>query len=197
MRTLTVVVLFTVLCGAALFAAPAQSSSAAVFSERVNGTVVGISGRLAGRSRPFSLIVNSYTPANQVRELNEALGRDGQDGLLNALSKMDAGRIQIGTGIGVPANAIIVDPWGEGGRKLTVFYERNVSFYELRYGTRSEMYRVGYAEIFLNREGRGEGTLIPAARVRLRDGNVWEVEDFGVFPARILGLRSSGSVEVR
>ena len=197
MRTLTVLVLFAVLCGAALFAAPAQSSNAAVFSERINGTVVGISGRLAGRSRPFSLIINNYTPANQVRELNEALGRDGQEGLLKALSKMDAGRIQIGTGVGVPANAVIVDPWGEGGRKLTVFYERNVSFYELRYGTRSEMYRVGYAEIFLNREGRGEGTLIPAARVRLRDGNVWEVEDFGVFPARILGLRASGSVEIR
>lgn len=198
MRTLTVLVLFAVLCGAALFAAPAQSSSnAAVFSERVNGTVVGISGRFAGRSRPFSLIINSYTPANQVRELNEALGRDGQDGLLKALSKMDAGRIQIGSGIGVTANAIIVDPWGEGGRKLTVFYERNVNFYELRYGTRSEMYRVGYAEIFLDQRGRGEGTLIPAARVRLRDGNVWEVEDFGVFPARILGLRASGSVEIR
>lgn len=197
MRTLTVLVLFAVLCGAALFAAPAQSSSTAVFSERVNGTVVGISGRLAGRSRPFSLIINSYTPANQIRELNEALERDGQDGLLNALSKMNAGRIQIGTGIGVPASAIIVDPWGEGGRKLTVFYERNLSFFELRYGTRSEMYRVGYAEIFLNREGRGEGTLIPAARVRLRDGNTWEVEDFGVFPARLLGLRSSGSVEIR
>jgi hypothetical protein len=197
MRTLTVVVLFAVLCGAALFAAPAQSSSNAVFSERINGTVVGISGRLAGRSRPFSLIVNSYTPANQIRELNEALGRDGQDGLLKALSKMDAGRIQLGTGIGVPANAIIVDPWGEGGRKLTVFYERNVNFFELRYGTRSEMYRVGYAELFLNRDGRGEGTLIPAARVRLKDGNVWEVEDFGVFPARLLGLRASGSVEIR
>lgn len=197
MRTLTVLVLFAVLCGAALFAVPAQSSSNAVFSERVNGTVVGISGRLAGRSRPFSLIINSYTPANQIRELNEALGRDGQDGLLNALSKMNAGRIQIGTGIGVPANAIIVDPWGEGGRKLTVFYERNVSFFELRYGTRSEMYRVGYAELFLDREGRGEGMLIPAARVRLRDGNVWEVEDFGVFPARLLGLRASGSVEIR
>ena len=197
MRKLTVLVLFAVLCGAAFFAAPAESNSNATFTERVNGSVVGISGRLAGRSRQFSLIINSYTPTNKVRELNEALGRDGQDGLLKALSDMDAGRIQIGTGIGVPANAIIVDPWGEGGRKLTVFYERNLSFFELRYGTRSEMYRVGYAELFLDREGRGEGMLIPAARVRLRDGNVWEVEDFGVFPARLLGLRASGSVEIR
>ncbi|HEU4509281.1 MAG TPA: hypothetical protein VFR78_13625 [Pyrinomonadaceae bacterium] len=198
MRKVTVLVLFAVLCGAALFIGPAQSSSnAAVFAERINGTVVGISGRLAGRSRPFSLIINSYTPANQVRELNEALGRDGQDGLLNALSKMDAGRIIVGTGVGVSANAIIADPWGEGGRRIVVFYERNLSFFELRYGSRSEMYRVGYAELYLDRSGRGEGTLIPAARVRLRDGNTWEVEDFGVFPARILGLRASGSVEIR
>lgn len=197
MRTLTVLVLFAVLSGAALFAAPAHSSSNANFAERINGTVVGIGGRLAGRSRPFSLIINNYTPPNQVRELNEALGRDGQDGLLNSLSKMDAGRVIIGTGVGLPANAVIVDPWGDGGRRLTVFYERNLSFFELRYGTRSETYRVGYAELFLDRNGRGEGTFIPAARVRLRDGNVWEVEDFGVFPARLLGLRASGSVEIR
>jgi hypothetical protein len=163
----------------------------------INGTVVGISGRLAGRSRPFRLIVNNYTTPGQVRELNDALQRGGQDELLRALSGMNAGRVQLGTGVGVRANAIIADPWGEGGTKLTVFYERNVSFYELRYGTRSENYRIGYAEIFLDSRGRGEGTFIPAARVRLRDGNTWEVEDFGVFPARLMGLRSSGRVPAR
>jgi hypothetical protein len=140
------------------------------------------------------LIINSYTAPNQVRELNDALGRGRQEELLNVLSKMDAGRIQIGTGVGLRANAIIADPWGEGGTKLSVFYERNLTFFELRYGTRSQDYRIGYAEIFLDRNGKGEGTLIPAARVRLKDGNTWEVEDFGVFPARLMGLRSSGRV---
>jgi len=119
-------------------------------SLRVNGTVVGIGGRLAGRSAPFSLIVNSPSSVAQVRELTEVLA-SGQDALLNALSKMDAGRVQIGTGVGVPANAIIVEPWGEGGTKLTVFYQRNLSFYELRYGTRSQDYPIGYAEMFLDR----------------------------------------------
>ena len=107
---------------------------------------------------------------------------------------MDSGRIQIGNGVGVRANAIIADPWGQGGAKLTVFYERNINFYELRYGTRSQDYRIGYAEIFLERNGKGQGTLIAAARVRLKDGNTWEVEDFGVFPAKLMGLRSSGRV---
>ena len=163
-------------------------------NQRVNGTAVGIGGRLGGRSRTFTLIVNSYTPAGQVRELNEALKRGGQDELLDALSKLDAGRIQIGPGVGVTANAIIADRWGEGGMKLTVFYERNINFYELRAGARSQDYRIGYAEIFLDRNGRGQGTLIGAAKVRLKDGNTWEVEDFGTFPAKLMGLRSGGRV---
>ncbi len=171
------------------FAAQAQSSS-----QRVNGTLIGIGGRLGGQARPFTLIVNSYTAPNQVRELNDALQRGGQDELLRVLSEMEAGRIQIGTGVGVRANAVIADSWGEGGTKLTVFYERNLSIAELRYGTRSQDYRIGYAEIFLDRNGRGQGTLIPAARLRLKDGNTWEVEDFGAFPARLTGLRSTGRV---
>jgi hypothetical protein len=165
--------------------------------QNISGTIVGISGRFAGRSRPFNLIVNSYTSPGQVRELNDALQSGGQDALLRALSGMSAGRVQIGGGVGVTANAVIADSWGEGGTKLTVFYQRNISFYELRYGARSENYPIGYAEIFLDRNGKGEGTFIPAARVRLRDGNTWEVEDFGVFPARLMGLRARGRVPAR
>lgn len=169
-------------------------TEAAAQRQRVTGTLVSIGGRQSGRTRPFTLIVNNYSAPNQVRELNDALARSGQDELLRVLSGMDAGRIQLGTGVGVRANAIIAEPWGEGGTKLTVFYERNLSFAELRYGTRSQDYRIGYAELFLDRNGNGQGTLIAAAKVRLRDGNTWEVEDFGTFPSRLLGLRSTGRV---
>jgi hypothetical protein len=181
------------LCLVLLFHQPpvAQAQSS---NQRISGTAVGIGGRLGGRSRPFTLIANGYTSPNQVRELNDALKRSGQDELLSVLSKMDAGRIQIGTGVGVKANAIIAEPWGDGGTRLTVLYERNINFYELRYGTRSQDYRIGYAEIFLDRTGKGQGTLIAAAKVRLKGDNTWEVEDFGTFPARLMGLRSSGRV---
>lgn len=192
MRKRTLLHLLVGLCCAALFQqlpdAKAQSN------QRINGTAVGIGGRFGGRSRPFTLIVNNYTPPGQVPELNEALQRGGQDEMLRVLSKMNAGRIQIGGGVGVTANAVIVDRWGEGGTKLTVLYERTITFYELRYGTRSQDYRIGYAEIFLDPNGRGQGTLIAAAKIRLKDGNTWEVEDFGTFPAKLMGLRSSGRV---
>jgi hypothetical protein len=188
--------LFCAICCAAIFQ-PLPEANAQSNRQTINGTAYGIGGRFGGRSRPFRLIVNSHTAPNQVRELNDALQRGGQDELLRVLSGMDAGRIAVGSGIGVKANAIIADPWENGGTKLTVFYERNVNFFELRYGTRSQDYRIGYAEIFLDQNGRGEGTLIGAARVRLKDGNTWEVEDFGTFPARLMGLRSSGRVPAR
>jgi hypothetical protein len=158
----------------------------------INGTVVGISGRLAGRSRPFTVHVNNYTSPSDAERLNNAL-RSGEDELLNTLSKLDAGRISIGTGVGVTANAILATPTAEGGTKITVLFQRDVGFYELRAGTRSSDYRFGYAEMYLDRNGHGEGTFIPAAKVRLQ-GDTWVVEDFGAFPARLMGLRASGSV---
>jgi len=157
----------------------------------ITGTVYFISGRRPGLSLPFTLIINRITTADEVSRLNSALQAGKQDELLRTLSRTDAGRIQIGSNVGVPANAIMVNDQGDGRIKITVLYQRNLRFAELRSGARSTDYPFGYAEMYVGR-GNNEGMLIPAARVRLRDGNTWEVEDFGTFPARLMGLRVRG-----
>src|SRR3954447_24855135 len=81
----------------------------AAANQTITGTVVGISGRLAGRTLPFKLIVNNYASADDADRLNTAL-RSGQDELLNVLSKLDAGRVSIGNNVGVTANAIFATP---------------------------------------------------------------------------------------
>jgi hypothetical protein len=161
----------------------------------ITGTVYFISGRRPGLSLPFTLVINRITTADEVSQLNSALQAGKQDELLRTLSRTDAGRIQIGSGVGVPANAIMVADQGDGRTKITVLYQRNLRFAELRYGARSVDYPFGYAELYVGR-GENEGMLIPAARVRLRDGNTWEVEDFGTFPARLMGLRVRGRSSV-
>jgi hypothetical protein len=188
-RMLVFVLALCAVCSVALPGATSHAKQRA--SQRITGTVYGFSGRLAGRSYPFTLIVNNYSSADDVARL--ASSASSQDELLNALNRMDAGRIAIGNNVGVRANAVFAQPTAEGGTKLTVLFERNVNLFELRYGTRSADYRFGYAEIYLDRAGRGQGTFIPAAKVRI-NGNNWEVEDFGVYPARLMGLRSTGSV---
>jgi hypothetical protein len=182
------------LCAVCLVASPVATSYAKQrASQRVTGTVYGFGGRGSGRSYslPFTLTVNNYSSADDASRLAASAG--SQDELLSALGRLDAGRIAVGNNVGVTANAVFASPTAEGGTKLTVLFERNLNLFELRYGTRSADYRFGYAEIYLDGRGRGQGTFIPAARVKV-NGNNWEVEDFGVYPARLMGLRSSGSV---
>lgn len=186
------VFLLGALCLVAASAVPTLAQS----KQYVQGQVIGIGGRRAGLNRSFSLTVNQYTSPDDVEQLNRALRSGGQDELLRVLSKLNAGRVSIGNNVGVTANAVIATPSAEGGTKLTVLYERNVAIFELRYGTRSADYRFGFAEIYLDARGRGEGTFIPSAKVRLEADTNWVVEDFGEFPARLMGLRSTGRVGV-
>jgi hypothetical protein len=161
----------------------------------ITGTVYFVGGPRPGRSLPFRLVIERLATTDELNQLNSALQSGGQDALLRTLERMKGGRIEAGSGVGLPANAIIATDEGEGRTKLTVLYQRDVRFNELRYGTRSTTYPFGYAEIYVGR-GENEGMLIPAAKVRLRDGNTWEVEDFGVFPARLMGLRVRGRSSV-
>jgi hypothetical protein len=193
MKTRTLVIVIVLLLGIAVLD-PGTKTRAQVGSlagRTITGTVYFVSGRRPGLSLPFTLIINRITTAEEVSRLNAALQEGKQDELLRALSHTEAGRIQIGSNVGVPANAIIVSDQGNGQTKITVLYQRDLRFSELRRGARSVDYPFGYAEMYVGR-GDNEGMLIPAARVRLKDGNTWEVEDFGTFPARLMGLKIRG-----
>ena len=192
-RTVLMLVVLLLLLGVAVSnpGTKAVAQGEGLTGRTITGTVYFISGRRPGLSLPFTLIINRITTPDEVNQLNSALQAGKQDELLRTLSHADAGRIQIGNNVGVPANAIMVSDAGNGRTKITVLYQRNLRFAELRYGTRSADYPFGYAELYVGR-GENEGMLIRAARVRLRDGNTWEVEDFGTFPARLMGLRVHG-----
>ncbi len=196
-KTPLILVVMMLLAGAAAYypRTNALAQGEGLAGRTITGTVYFMSGRRPGTSLPFTLRINRITTADEVRQLNSALQAGKQDELLRELSRLDAGRIQIGTGVGLPANAIMVDNQGNGRTKITVIYQRDVRFGELRRGARSTNYPFGYAEMYVGR-GDNEGMLIPAAHVRLRDGNTWEVEDFGTFPARLMGLRVRGGGRV-
>jgi len=196
-RTLMMLVVMLLLLGIAVVDPGTKTSAQGegLAGRTITGTVYFISGRRPGLSLPFTLIINRITTAGEVSQLNSALQAGKQDELLRTLSRTEAGRIQIGSNVGVPANAILVNDQGNGRTKITVIYQRTLRFGELRAGARSVDYPFGYAEMYVGR-GENEGMLIPAARVRLRDGNTWEVEDFGTFPARLMGLRVRGRSSV-
>jgi hypothetical protein len=148
-------------------------------------------------SRLFTMTVNGRTsPAEATRYLN-ILERGGQDDLLRELSRNDLGRFALGGSIGQPLGAVIVDE-ADGSTRIRAVFQRWIGFGELRYGLRSVDYPFGYVEIRLDPlTGRGEGTIIPAARIRFRNGrnggmDTVEIEDFGTFPGRLMGVRMRG-----
>ena len=136
------------------------------------------------------MTINGRTSQNDISRLLSVLERGGQDALVRELDDGDYGRFSLSGSVGVPLSAVVVDRVGDETRVRAVF-KRWIGFGELRRGLRSTDYPFGYVEIRLDpQSGRGDGTFIPAARIRLRGGNTVEVEDFGTFPGRLLGVRA-------
>ena len=178
-----------------------SKSTSSAFKEVYTGNLIYFDGtfgpasglRNAGRSGSgivfFTLTVNSYTPENEVTRMLNALQQDGQDGLLKVLDKDKRGTLQIGTSIARDVQAIWVTRTEEG-RKISALSERWQGFGELRRGARSVDYPLTYIEIFIEEDGgKGEGSLIPAARVRSKGSNNIEIENFGIYPARLGNIK--------
>jgi hypothetical protein len=145
-------------------------------------------------TRPFTLIVNRRTSDNEAARYLNTLQSGGQDALMREISRNDFGRFSLSGSVGEPLNAVLIDQDGEDTRIRAVF-RRWIGFGELRRGARSVDYPFGYVEIrFDPRTGRGEGTIIPAAKIRFRGGNTVEIEDFGTFPGRLMGVRMRGAM---
>ncbi|HEX6127011.1 MAG TPA: hypothetical protein VFZ23_16680 [Pyrinomonadaceae bacterium] len=164
------------------------------------GTAVIYGSGLSTRTvtRPFTMTVNSRTSEADTTRYLRTLERGGQDALLREIESNNLGRFALTGSVGVPLSAVVVDRV-EGETRLRAVFRRWIGFGELRRGYRSVDYPFGYVEIHFDpRTGRGEGTIIPAARIRFRnsrDGgpDTVEIEDFGTFPGRLLGVRVRGA----
>ena len=163
------------------------------------GTVVSYGSGFDTRTstNTFTLIVNGETPENEVGRLVGILQEGGQDRLQEAVSRNDLGNFAVGGRVGRTLNAVVIDEI-EGRRRIRALFERWIRFGEIRGGYRSVDYPFGYIELFVDpRTGRGEGTLIEAARIRWdRDKRsnqyVVEIENFGTFPAKLMGVNERG-----
>ena len=145
-------------------------------------------------TRGFTLTVNRRTPEPETQRYLNILQNGGQDALMREIQNNDLGRFSLTGSIGQPLNAVIIDQDG-GDTRIRAVFRRWVGFGELRRGARSVDYPFGYVEIrFDPQTGRGEGTIIPAARIRFRGGNTVEIEDFGTFPGRLMGVQMRGAM---
>ena len=165
------------------------SSLNAQGQEVYTGTIVGVGGRLGGVSRPFTLTINGHTGDAAAERAVAILAEGGQDRLLSEIHNNNLGRFSIAGQVGREVNFVVEEKMSNGDRKITILFERWLNLYEVRYGSRSTDYPLSFVELIIDRNGRGQGTFIPAARVRFNKKNEVEVENFGIYPARLSGVR--------
>ncbi len=143
----------------------------------------------------FTFRLTGQTPEGDIARLVNVLDKDGQDALLKALDDRKVGTFAIGSQIARDVNAAQVTTV-DGKTRIRAVFARWLGFGELRGGYRSVDYPFSYLELFVDpATGKGEGTFIAAARIRYREKNgenQVEIEDFGTFPGKLIGVQMRG-----
>jgi hypothetical protein len=191
MKTKRLIALCLFLCWAA--AAPAFSGSKAkepgARTERFSATLTILSGPGSGTVRQITLYISDYSPDAEAAQLAGAFADGGSKALFKVLTKLKSkGRVAPtgSTGYQVRYIRSVQTP---NGRRIMMLTDRPIGFLERYYGNRSVDYMYGLVELDINDDGKGEGTLIYAAKVKAISRDSVEVENFGIEPARLTKVR--------
>lgn len=177
--------------------------SVAAFGQRgtttFTGTVVIYGSGFNTRTvtRTFTMRLTGTTSGQEANRFVNILQERGQRGLLDELNDERVGNFALTGQVGRDINAAFVTRV-DGRLRIRAVFERWIGFGELRGGYRSVDYPFSYIEMFIDpRTGRGDGTFFPASQIRYRNRNgepQVEIEDFGTFPGRIMGVQMRGQL---
>lgn len=164
--------------------------------EEYSGNAISFNGpRLA--TSFFNLTITGKTSDEDARRYLAILDDKGQDDALNAIRSNDLGSLTFPGSVRRQLN-VVRESSANGQKRIFIVFERWTQFAEERFGYRSLDYPFGVIEIFIDeRTGKGEGTYIPAARLRLetdkRTGaQQLEVENFATYPVRLNNVELRG-----
>ena len=190
MRVKLSVIAILMFCGIGMIGVFPRTSSAQTppFKEVFTGTVVGLGSGGNLVSRGFTLTIEGTTSDQDARKFASVLESKGEDALLKTISKEKKGTFALEGQIGHDLNTVRVHQ-NPNGRTYTIVFERWLSFFEVRYGTRSEDYPFTYIELFVDETKGMGGTLFAAAKIRFNKQNVVEIENFGLYPAQLMGVK--------
>lgn len=131
-----------------------------------------------GRSVSVNLIIEKLTSNEERAGLIEAFQQKGNEGLVNALSKMKSkGRMSVTGTLGYDVAYAKVFSQPDGSTVLRMVTDRPLLFGEVWASTRSADYELAVVEIIISKDKKKKsGTLCPAARLKLNKKNELELE---------------------
>ncbi len=148
-------------------------------------TVFGTSGVAAGKSVTGSVIVEGYSSDAEAQELAGILKEKGQDGLVSAMSKLKSkGRIALTGTVGNQVEVIRQKP-GPKGRRIILVSNRQMSLPELWNAGRSTSYKFSIVVLDVDADGKGDGLVYYAVKLKFNKSGQLELEHYGQAPGRI------------
>jgi len=153
-------------------------------------TVYPQAGVFAGRMTELNIYIDDYTADDEAAQLRELLKTKGQDALLNAIEKLKGkGRVGVVGTTGWSVPVIRQHPTANGGRRLVFFGNRPLSFFEAREQTITTQYPFGLMILNVDAQGKGDGLLYPVCKVKFNKRGEFEVENYGIAPAKVVNVR--------
>ena len=161
---------------------------------------VSMSNVATGRNATIDISVTRWSTQAEREALIAAFVEKGQDGLLRALQKQKVtGRVRIpgwmgpdpqGWRLGWNLRYAWYQPGEDGGHRLLIATDRQMSFAEVRNQPRTVDYPFTLIEIRLDKNGEGEGKAAVATQIRMdKKKNTIELENYSTEPVRLNQVR--------
>lgn len=135
-------------------------------------------GTQLGRSIGINVRVEELSTLDDQKALLEAFRDDGNEGLVNALSKMNGkGRIAIIGTLGYDVNYVRSFNMPDGSTKFRLVTDRPITFGERWSASRSTDYNLSALEIIVSADQKhNSGVLLPACKFKLDKEDNLELE---------------------
>jgi hypothetical protein len=140
---------------------------------------------------PVQIWVNEYTTDDVAKSLALALAEKGQQGLLDAITKIQVGQIRIGTSMSYPMSVARQRANADGTRTVFLVTNRPFDGFQPAGGTRVQDYPFGVIELNLKADGSGEGQIVGAAQLSFDDAKKnLNIASYAVQPGRLSDVKA-------
>jgi hypothetical protein len=142
-----------------------------------------------GKAGVVEIGVYRWSTDEERERLLTTLQEFGRDRLIDELQKIRPPVGYIRTPISLAYDLYYArnHPAPDGGRRIVLATNRRVSFREAARNTRSMQYQFTLIELHIDRNGKGEGKIVPAAKITWdKDAKKIEIENYNALPVDLL-----------
>jgi hypothetical protein len=158
---------------------------------RYTAFAVDMSGRTRGAGTgTVDIVIERWSTPDEIKRLGDSLKEGGTDSLLKQLRKVEprVGYISTAGSLAYPLRFAIQDSLASGGSRLLVGTDRRLGFFVLQ-GSRTVDYPFLVIEVRFGADGKGQGKLLPLARVEYDPDDVVRIENYDAEPVRLTSVR--------